>query len=411
MTRDRGSRQQSVKRHNRGLVLRAILNEGVCTRTGLARRLHLTKMALSNIVGELIGEGILSETGNTAPQAGAGRRPGRLCLSPAAPAVCGILIRRGELRAVTFDLCGRPLSGGVRTFSGRITPEDFCETLARLYREAAEGCGKPVLAVGVASAGPLNVPEGTLSPDGLFTRQHVFPAAEFFGELSGRPVFLCNDATAGALAERLFGMGRSEDSFTYISTLNGIGAGLFLDGRLYNAGIGQNGELGHMSINFDGPKCACGGRGCLELYADPDRILRQRPDSRERYPEHPFFAEGFRLTFPALHGAADGGDPLALEILDEYCRYLGFAVRNLGAQLSVGLVILAGAPGTRNRVFERILREKIERDASAICPPCRVVESGFGMDAPVYGSAGIVLEKIYGGELEPSVTSDRKSAA
>ena len=400
MTRENGSRQQNVRQHNRALVLRAVLNEGVRSRTELAERLGLTRMALSNLAGELLADGILTETESAPSRAGAGRRSVGLALSPDAPLVCGALIRRGELRTVLCDLAGTPLLREDFRFSGLIPPDEARRVLRGQYERLARDCGRPILAVGVAAAGPLNVPAGTAAPDGLFDRPEVFDAAGFYAGISGRPVFLCNDATAGALGERLFGAGRGEDNFVYISTLNGIGAGLFLDGRLYNAGIGQNGELGHMSIQFDGPRCACGGRGCLELYADPGRILASNPDYAARYPRHPFFG-GETPSFPELHRYAGRGDPLACEVLREYCRYLAFAVRNLGAQLSVGLVVLAGAPDAGGRVFERTLREQLGREQSAICPPLRVTESPFGMDAPLYGSAGIVIERVFEGLIDP----------
>lgn len=406
MTRESGSRQQNIRRTNQALLLRAVLNEGIGSRTGLACRLGLTRMAISKLVSEQIQNGILIENEPGSSRSGAGRRSAELALSPDAPVVCGALIRRGELATLLTDLAGTPIATRRFRFQGLIEPENLRRVLREQYETLIRECARPILAVGVASAGPLNVPNGTVMPAGLFDRAETFNAVEFYARLSGRPVFLCNDATAGALCERLFGAGRQEDNFVYISTLNGVGAGLFLDGRLYNAGIGQNGELGHMSVNMDGPRCPCGGRGCLELYADPERILRGNPDYAMRNPEHPFFRDGTTLNFPRLHEYAGRGDPLALEILREYCRYLAFAVRNLGSQLSVGLVILAGVPGT-NKVLEQTLCRQLEQERSSICPALRVAESGFGMDSPLYGSAGVVVEKVFDGTIEPIIRKNR----
>lgn len=402
MIRQAGSRQQTIKKKNRALVLQAVLNQNIVSRAEIARRLGLTKTTLTNLVSELIEEGILTESEAISPEGGMGRKSIGLDLAENAPLVCGVLIQRGNLHAALANLKGEILTDNCCRYTGLIEPRLFREKLAELYRQTCGQARQQILAVGVSCVGPLNIVDGTLlSPHNFFTEPAEFPIVSFLEELSGLPVWLCNDATAGAVAEKLWGKGRGQENFVYISTFNGIGAGFYLENKLYNGEFGQNGELGHMSINFLGPKCACGNNGCLELYADIPTIVNGYRHFREYLPDHPLF----RMEAPTILDVLtliDAGDVLAMSILTEYCRYLAAAVSNLIAQLNVSLVILAGSPRTTSSFFEHTLAHMMNQNS--LIGKYRqnlVVKSDFGLDSPLYGSAGIVIDKIFSGEFSP----------
>ena len=398
--RQTGSRQQNIKEKNRALVLRAVLNGGLRSRAEIARSLGLTKTTLTNIVSELIEAEILTES-EPIPTGTGGRKSIGLSLSPKAPLLCGILVQRGCLRVILSDLRGEIQTDCAWRFHGLISPALFREKLAALCRECLAGTEKPVLAAGISCAGPVNTAEGTFCPHRFFTEPAFFPIRRFAEEQTGLRCFLLNDATAGAIAEKLFGKGREEDNFIYISTWNGIGAGFYLENRLYCGETGQSGELGHMSINFTGPKCACGGSGCLELYADIPAIAGRFSHLRQSLPGHPLLGE----TPPALPEAAalaDKGDPLAMAVVTEYCRYLAAACASLITQLDVRLLILAGSSRPDGHFFPDTLARFInEKAPPAFSQPCRAVQSGFGSDSPLYGSIGMLLDRIFRGELPP----------
>lgn len=408
MLKPKGSRQQTIKEKNRALVLQAVLNRNIVSRAEIARNLGLTKTTLTNLVSELIKEGILTESETFSPEgSGMGRKSIGLDLGKNAPVICGVLIQRGNLHIILSDLKGKILADSSFRYSGLIEPEMFRNKLAELYRQTSNQTQQSILAVGVSCVGPLNIVDGTLlNPHNFFTEPFEFPIVKYLESISGVPVWLCNDATAGAIAEKLFGKGREEANFIYISTFNGIGAGFYLDNQLYNGEFGQNGELGHMSINFMGPKCACGNNGCLELYANIPELVRKYSHFREYLPEHPLF----QLESPTILDILtliDTGDVLAMSILSDYCRYLAAAVANLITQLNVKLVILAGSPQTTNHFFEHTLAHMInEKSLMGKYQQNLVVKSDFGLDSPLYGSIGIILDKIFHGEIAPFPLSD-----
>ena len=396
-----GSRQQTIKEKNRALVLRAVLNGGLRSRAEIARSLGLTKTTLTNIVSELIEAEILTESEPIPAETG-GRKSIGLSLSPKAPLLCGVLIQRGCLRVILSDLCGKIQTDCAYRFHGLISPGLFREKLSALCRECLSQAKKPVLAAGISCVGPVNTTEGSLlNPHHFFTEPFCFPICRFVEEQTGLRCFLCNDATAGAIAEKLFGKGREEENFVYISAYNGIGAGFYLENRLYNGETGQSGELGHMSINFTGPKCACGNNGCLELYASIPAILEQFSYLRQSLPEHPLF-RGEPPSLPETAVLADEGDVLAMAVVTEYCRYLAAACTNLITQLDVRLLILSGSSRPEGRFLPNTLARLVnEKTPLASSQPCRAVQSDFGADSPLYGSVGMLLDRIFRGALSP----------
>lgn len=416
MLRENGSKQQTIKEQNRALVLQCVLNRHILSRAEIARQLGLTKTTLTNIVNDLIADGILVES-DAVPMheeavAAVGRKSIGLVLSPNAPLIGGVLIQRGNLHVILSDLQGKILTDRKYTYNGLISPKEFQKNLRELYFAARAESDRPMLAIGIACVGPLNILDGTLlNPHHFFTEPFDFDIVSFFASFTHLPVYLCNDATAGAIAEKLFGLGRDEDNFVYISTFNGIGAGFYLDNKLYNGEIGQNGELGHMSINFMGPKCVCGNNGCLELYADIPGILRHYDHFREFFPEHPLFKACDHTILDVLT-LIDGGDVLAMAVMSDYCRYLECAVSNLMTQLNINLVILAGSPNTTNHFFEHTLMHMInKKTASARDQRIRVEKSQFGLDSPLPGSVGIVIDKIFNGEIYPGTAPKKGTNA
>lgn len=406
MLKQAGSRQQTIKEKNRALVLQAVLNRHIVSRAEIARNLGLTKTTLTNLVSELIEQGILTES-ETLEGGGMGRKSIGLDLGENAPLLCGVLIQRGNLHVVLANLKGEILTDSSYRYRGLIEPEQFQNKLAELYRQTLSQAKQPILGVGISCVGPLNIVDGMLlNPHNFFTEPFEFPITSYLEALSGVPVWLCNDATAGAIAEKLFGKGREEANFIYISTFNGIGAGFYLDNKLYNGEFGQNGELGHMSINFMGPKCPCGNNGCLELYANIPEIVCRYAHFREYLPDHPLF----QIEPPTILDVLmliDSGDVLAMSILTDYCRYLAAAVANLITQLNVKLVILAGSPHTANNFFEHTLTHMInEKSLMGKYQQNLVVKSDFGLDSPLYGSIGMILDKIFNAEIAPFPFSD-----
>lgn len=259
-----GANLPALRGHNAALVLgllRAAGEEGV-SRRELAGRTGLTPQAVSKITARLRADGLVTEAGR---RASTGGKPATvLRLVPGARHAVGLHLDRDELTVVLADLAGEAV--GVRR-----APLAFeagaGQVLATAGREVAalraEAGGPPVLGAGVACPGPLDHTTGVLHRVTGAPRWDGFPLRDALAERLGLPVVLDKDTNAAALGLAQ-GIPAGAGSFGYLHLGTGLGAGLVLDGSLYRGPRTGAGEFGHQVVQWDGPCCGCGRRGCIE---------------------------------------------------------------------------------------------------------------------------------------------------
>ncbi|HTZ42927.1 MAG TPA: ROK family protein [Jatrophihabitans sp.] len=372
--------QQTVRRHNLGLIARAV-SSAPGSRTRLAQRTGLTKATVSSLVDSLLLQGILVE-GDAAP-ARVGRPARPVGLNPEGPAALGLEANVDYLAAGLLDLTGAARAHRrVEVDNRRRPPEAILDDLAALCRELAPA-GRPLL--GIALAVP-----GVVGRDGRPVRVPNLPelagqplAAQLADRLPARlrlldpVVLLDNEANLGALSW-LRRAGGDRD-FVYVSGEIGIGAGLVVDGALFRGAGGFAGELGHVVVERDGPPCRCGGRGCLEQYAGQDVLLA---------------ASGQR-DLVALAAAGAAGEPAALAALAAAGSALGVGLASLLNVLDLPLVVLGSGYAQLYELIVPALRAELDlRVLSG--PGVRLARSTLGTDAAVLGAAGAVLERALG---------------
>src|SRR5690348_4065 len=185
---------------------------------------------------------------------------------------------------LALDVGGTKLAAGVVDRDGtvrsrRVAPsrveEGPAAMIARhleLGREAVAASGLPwseIAAVGIACGGPLDPRAGIIQSPLSLPGWDDLPLVRIVSEALDRPAVVDNDATAGALAEWWYGAGRERgaQNLVYLTISTGVGGGLVLDGRVYRGAAWNAGELGHLTVDFRGRRCACGRRGCIEAYA------------------------------------------------------------------------------------------------------------------------------------------------
>lgn len=218
------------------------------------------------------------------------------------------------------------------------------------------------------------------------------PAGPVLRHALGRPVWLINDARAFVLAETLLGAGRNAHTVVAFTLGTGIGGGISIGGRLFEGLNGTAGEIGHLTMNLDGPLCACGNRGCLETYASGPAITALAVQRLAAAPESLLMqlagGAAERVT-PALVGqAAAANDPVAQSILAQVTRYLGAGVANLVTILSPDCVVLGGSVANLGEQLLTPVRA-IVRDRCRAIPVdrVRIVQAELGLDAGPLGAA------------------------
>ena len=260
-----GKNSGDNRRGNRGLVLRMVATGACRTRRELVARTGLSKMTISNIVGEMIDGDVLRESELVCSEE-PGRNPVRLRLSPGGPKTAGVAFLRGRCESV---LCGLDL----RVFrrAGADLPEDAPEavrreTALRLLDKMLAG-EDGVRAIGLTADLPWRPGGERMRPP-----ESVRPAVR---ERYGLPVFLEDTCQSALLVESLFGRARSCRDVLFVSLGDRVGSAVLSGGQLCRGRGGRPLGLGHVTICAEGRPCRCGGRGCLELYVRSPEVLKK----------------------------------------------------------------------------------------------------------------------------------------
>lgn len=261
-----------MKTVNRRIVLECIRREHI-SRADIAEKTHLTRPSITIIVEELLNEGLLRESRSESNEVG--RHPVLLSIEEDARFIVGIALKRNACHVGIVNLGGNLLRKRVIEYSNDLTDcLDRIAVAARaMLREMAINSNR-VLGIGISAPGPLNAREGVILNPPKFDLWHNVPIAKELSDRIGYKAYLEHDADSIALEEKYFGKMSNETDFVVIVSENGVGASLVLNDRLFFGKHGRTGEAGHLSIQYDGPRCACGNHGCFEMYATPECLLK-----------------------------------------------------------------------------------------------------------------------------------------
>lgn len=393
MAERKGINHTDLKNRNRGLVLQQIACQETPTRTQIARDIGLTKMAVTNIVTEWMRAGWVEET-QSAPSLSAGRNPVVLAVAPGAPLAIGLYLSRTCAAMLVADLRLHVLWLKRRVLQEE-TRDSLTDKLVELLREAMawRESNRPeatVCGLGISAIGTLDVSGGQLlSPTDFFGIQD-YPIASRLQEACNLPVWLHNDMKAAALAEKLYGAGRPLQNFLYVGITAGVGAGIVSDGRLYQEASGLVGEIGHMSIDYRGPICRCGARGCLETYISIPVLLERLRAATGRDWAPTALADAVR-------------HPAAWAVLQDAADILAVALTNAVNLFNPACIFLghegAFLPDDWLQRIEDTMNHYILASAYRHVP---VRRSYFGSTAPLLGSACVVWQELFAGRLIPA---------
>ncbi|MEE6169240.1 MULTISPECIES: ROK family protein [unclassified Mycolicibacterium] len=254
------------------------------------------------------------------------------------------------------------------------------ETLLVDTLRFAEGA---VRGVGVGSAGPVDLPSGTVSPINI-TEWHRFPIVERVESISRLPVRLGGDGLCLALGEHWRGAGRGARYMLGMVVSTGVGGGLVFDGAPYAGRTGNAGHVGHVIVAPDGgAPCTCGGRGCVETIASGPHLVQW---AREQGWAAPDGADA-----KALAAAAESGDPLALKAFQRGATAIAAMIASVGAVCDLDLVVIGGGVGKSGDLLFAPIREALAGYAGlTFLRTLRVVPAELGGDAGLVGAAALL---------------------
>ncbi len=309
----------------------------------------------------------------------------------------------GQPLAIGVDIGGTKISAGVVDGDGRVvdrarrpTPGDVAGTEAAIVDVVGElRTRNEVAAVGIGAAGWIANDQATV----LFSPHLEWrdePLRDELGKHIDLPLLIENDANGAVWGEYRFGAGQGQPVLVCITLGTGIGGGLVVDGRIYRGAFGVACEYGHATLVPDGRFCACGNRGCWEMYASGRALAR---DARELARESPLAGErmiGIAGSIDAIDGpvvtaAAAAGDPAALSICTNMGRWLGRGISNLAAVLDPSMFVVGGGVSAAGELLLRPAREEFAHTLTGrgFRPLARIEPAALGPDAGLIGVADL----------------------
>ena len=255
------------------------------------------------------------------------------------------------------------------------------EALALGLMEQAQSRDTPAVAVGVSTAGVIDESSGTARHSANLRWRNT-ALGRHLEERTELPVTLLQDARAAGQAEAVLGAGRGAGSFLMVILGTGVGGAVIIDGQPLMGSHSLAGEIGHLQLDPDGPRCGCGGRGCLEMVASGKALSRRYAAATDRL-----------LPAEAVLALVAEGDPIATGLWSDAISGLSVALAAAVAVLDIELVVLGGGVAAAGPLLLDPLTKELARRV-VLAPPPRLTVAALGNDAGILGAAAAALRSV-----------------
>ncbi|MEA5456707.1 ROK family transcriptional regulator [Sinomonas sp. JGH33] len=384
---DRAGNKGLIREINEALVLAELRCESLQSRADIARNTGLSGPTVTAITSRLIDRGLVEERA-TGASAG-GRPPVLLGLRPSAGYVVGIKLTEERAIGVLTDLDANVVARADAALTSPTPAAVVGAITSAVHALAPAGHGR-ILGLGLGMGGVVDRDAGIVRHATFFDWRNE-PLAEKLSEAIALPVLIDNDVNALVASEHGWGAGRDVENFAVVTIGRGVGMGLVLDGRLFRGSRGGAGELGHAKVVRGGPRCECGGHGCLEAVIGD-------PALRAALAGH----LGREVTVDEGGALARDGDHRAAAVFAKAGRHLGRAVGNVVNILNPDRILLAGE-GTRNLdlimpAFRRALDETV---FDGLQDGLSIHVEAWDDEAWARGAASLLLNELFQPNLRP----------
>jgi predicted NBD/HSP70 family sugar kinase len=373
--------QAHTRAHNASLVLRALYDLGPISRAEISRLTGLTRTSAGELVFELEREGLAENIGR-GPSTG-GKAPTLFALVDDARHLVSLDLGEQTFSAALVNLRGAIRRRSTRDMHGG-NVESAVALVTELIDEMMAGEHSPILGISVGTPG-LVERDGTIRW-ALNLSLGDLRLGDILRSRYGLPTIVANDAWAAAIATYLFRRDSRPSNLVAIKVGGGIGAGLVLNGDLFEGDRRGAGEIGHIVVDADGTACHCGRRGCLETVASAPAVLRAATDA------------GLDVASLAdLGSMARAGDTAALAVVSAAGTVLGDAISHLVGALDVDEIVVHGSMTALGEPWLAAVRaEATSRSLGPLVRETRVIDGGIGEDLTLLGAAAMLLTRELG---------------
>jgi glucokinase-like ROK family protein len=387
-----------MKQINRSSVLGLIKNHGPISKVELALNSKLTFASISNITTELLNSKLIEEIGYGGSSGG--RKPVLYELNHDSFYVIGVEIGVSQIRTVIVNLNATIIVDysvvNLPDSSKEIVTQQIFKSIDYVMTQVDRN---KIAGIGISSPGPVDAESGIILAPPNLSGLNQFRLKDLVYERYGLPTLVEKDANASALGEQWFGSAKGKENLLFVLADQGIGGGIIINGRIYRGFRHGAGEIGHGTIDVDGPRCNCGNYGCLEAMASGIAITRRLKEEIRRGAQSQLMEGSVNeedINLEQIINAALSGDKLAKDILEEAGRYLGIGVASLVNYFNPETIILGGILINSYPPMSRIIRELAKKRCfSHFAEVVTVQESLLGAEAGVIGAASLVIQYLF----------------
>ena len=383
-----GYNQGNIQTMNRTLLLNLLRREKVCARTTLAEHSGLQHATVTHIVKDFINWNLVKEIGFLS--GAKGRRSIAISLNTDDFAVAGIRIARKHFSIGLFNLLGEPLCIKRCSIASGLKAREIMDTVIYEMDNLIKKYSRPkILALGVAIPGPYNSIEGKISIVTNVEGWDQIALKDEFSEHFKIPVIIEEHANAAALAQFWYDADtQKNDILVYIAFAQGIGAGIIHKGVLLKGTTGAAGEIGHTTINIDGPRCSCGNYGCLETYCSSITFVKKINEA---------FNQNNSIKFKDAVLLVKEKNPIATELYLEMCDYLSIGIINVINSFNPTLIVIGDemAHVAPELMLDRIISNVKKRVVPQTLENTKIQLSAYKHDSMVHGAAIIAINDIF----------------
>lgn len=342
--------QASLREMNRLRVLDAVREHGTLTQVEIAGVTGLSAATVSNLVKELDGAGMVQ----LAPSIRNGRRATQVSIATSGGLLAAAVFGDRDIRVAIANGPGGIVSQKRMPLPADHAADEGMSRAARLVQELVEGVGRGMsdlrsFVVGLPA--PIDTVSGQVGSEGVMPGWRGVAVGPAMEDAVQVPVLVDNTANLAALGEFKMGALQGVSTGVFLKVSYGVGAGLIIGGELFRGSAGTAGEIGHITIDENGPLCRCGNRGCLDTFVGAGAVLSA------------LRATHGTLTLKDVIARALAGDPGCRRVLEDSGRHLGVAVAGVVNLLNPEVVLLGGQVARVGEVVLAPMREAIERCA------------------------------------------------
>jgi predicted NBD/HSP70 family sugar kinase len=377
---EKATRQES-KFHNTTMILKLIYSTPGLSRAEIARLTKLTRATVSELVGEMLENGLVEESG--VGESIGGKPPTLLEFRPQSRYVLCLDMSSILFRAALIDLNGKIIDQDYFSLEQPSRPAPLDAIFALINRLGARA-NRPLLGIGVGSPGIVDMENGVIY-GAVHLKLESMALKQVLEERYHLPVYIANDSQLAALAEYSFGEKKIKDNAVVIKIGEGIGSGIVLDGQIYHGETFGAGEIGHIALIPDGELCSCGNRGCLDTLVTEKALVSK---FQAQHPEHP------GASLDDLAAALQAGDAFTCSLVQEAGSRLGSAIGFMTGILNIKSILISGKVVALGEPFLKAIVTALPKSVlPSLARHVQVQYSDLGDDNVILGAAALVLSK------------------